>query len=409
MIEVLRDYLAARYAQAALSLTTHRAVSAPCASCRTCPDDRLTRAADRGRPDQVRAAPGERRPRARDRTRGARDRRRRAHRRRSRRRDAGRRPHDRRSAPMQFASAWVLLLLLLLPIWWIDSPPAHAGGDRLLARRRAGRRSARRAARRRCMLFTLPQPAARVDDRRAVAAARPARTRRTSTSEGINIVLAIDLSSSMLAQDFQPQNRLEVAKDVVKRFIAARTSDRIGVVAFAAEALTQVPLTTDYPVVNAAVDNLAAGPARGRHGDRHRDRDGGEPAARRARPVARDDPAHRRREQSRRDRSAHGGEGGGGVRHQDLHDRRRHRRHGAGAGRSRAVRTSLRESAGADRRAAAHRHREDDGRPLLPRARRRGARSASTRRSTSSSASRCGRARTCATPSCFAGRSTSRR
>ena len=79
------------------------------------------------------------------------------------------------------------------------------------------------------------------------------------TSEGINIVLAIDLSSSMLAQDFQPQNRLEVAKDVVKRFISARTSDRIGVVAFAAEALTQVPLTTDYPVVNAAVDNLAAG------------------------------------------------------------------------------------------------------------------------------------------------------
>src|SRR6476469_4942710 len=63
----------------------------------------------------------------------------------------------------------------------------------------------------------------------------------------------------MLAQDFQPQNRLEVAKDVVKRFVAARTADRIGVVAFAAEALTQVPLTTDYPVVQAAVDNLAAG------------------------------------------------------------------------------------------------------------------------------------------------------
>src|ERR1044071_456137 len=79
------------------------------------------------------------------------------------------------------------------------------------------------------------------------------------TTEGINIVLAIDLSSSMLAQDFQPQNRLEVAKDVVKRFIAARNSDRIGVVAFAAEALTQVPLTTDYPVVNQAVENLAAG------------------------------------------------------------------------------------------------------------------------------------------------------
>jgi Ca-activated chloride channel family protein len=72
-------------------------------------------------------------------------------------------------------------------------------------------------------------------------------------------VLAIDLSSSMLAQDFQPQNRIEVAKETVKRFIAGRTSDRIGVVAFASEALTQVPLTTDYPVVNAAIDNLTIG------------------------------------------------------------------------------------------------------------------------------------------------------
>ena len=114
------------------------------------------------------------------------------------------------------------------------------------------------------------------------------------TSEGINIVLAIDLSSSMLAQDFQPQNRLEVAKDVVKRFIAARTSDRIGVVAFAAEALTQVPLTTDYPVVQRGRRQSRGRPARGRHGDRHRDRHGGESAARCTRPLARDDRAHRR-------------------------------------------------------------------------------------------------------------------
>src|SRR6185369_12225982 len=94
-----------------------------------------------------------------------------------------------------------------------------------------------------------------------IALARPRSGARAEnvTSQGINIVLAIDLSSSMLAQDFQPQNRLEVAKDVVKRFILARKSDRIGVVAFAAEALTQVPLTTDYPVVTASVDNLSAG------------------------------------------------------------------------------------------------------------------------------------------------------
>jgi len=81
----------------------------------------------------------------------------------------------------------------------------------------------------------------------------------TQTSEGINIVLAIDLSSSMLALDFRPANRIEVAKDKVKQFIARRTSDRIGIVAFAGEALTQVPLTTDYPVVLQAVSNLQAG------------------------------------------------------------------------------------------------------------------------------------------------------
>jgi Ca-activated chloride channel family protein len=63
----------------------------------------------------------------------------------------------------------------------------------------------------------------------------------------------------MLAEDFQPQNRLEVVKDKVKQFVAARPNDRIGVVAFAGEALTQVPLTVDHPVVLAAVENLAAG------------------------------------------------------------------------------------------------------------------------------------------------------
>ena len=63
----------------------------------------------------------------------------------------------------------------------------------------------------------------------------------------------------MLALDFKPQNRIEVAKEKVKQFIARRTADRIGIVAFAGEALTQVPLTTDYQVVQQAVSNLQAG------------------------------------------------------------------------------------------------------------------------------------------------------
>src|SRR5205823_10915019 len=61
------------------------------------------------------------------------------------------------------------------------------------------------------------------------------------------------------SEDFQPNNRIEVARQKVKQFVAMRTSDRIGVVAFSGEALTQVPLTTDYPVVMAAVDNLQPG------------------------------------------------------------------------------------------------------------------------------------------------------
>jgi Ca-activated chloride channel family protein len=158
---------------------------------------------------------------------------------------------------IQFATPWVLAFLIVLPIWWIARRrrrPAAIVFSRvavLAAGPRAGRGTT-------LMLFALRNLLLAST---IVALSRPRSGAHAEdvTSEGINIVLAIDLSSSMLAQDFQPQNRLEVAKDVVKKFIAARTSDRIGVVAFAAEALTQVPLTTDYPVVNSAVDNLAAG------------------------------------------------------------------------------------------------------------------------------------------------------
>ena len=69
-------------------------------------------------------------------------------------------------------------------------------------------------------------------------------------SEGIDIVLALDCSTSMLAEDFKlsagRQNRLEVVKQVVKEFVKARESDRIGITAFAARAYTVCPLTLDY-------------------------------------------------------------------------------------------------------------------------------------------------------------------
>ncbi len=68
------------------------------------------------------------------------------------------------------------------------------------------------------------------------------------TTEGIDIVIALDVSGSMLAEDFKP-NRLEAAKQVAMEFIEERPYDRIGLVVFAGEAFTQCPLTTDHDVL----------------------------------------------------------------------------------------------------------------------------------------------------------------
>jgi len=68
------------------------------------------------------------------------------------------------------------------------------------------------------------------------------------TTEGIDIVMAIDISGSMQAEDFKP-NRLEAAKKVAKTFIGNRPNDRLGLVVFAGESFTQCPLTTDHSVI----------------------------------------------------------------------------------------------------------------------------------------------------------------
>lgn len=67
-------------------------------------------------------------------------------------------------------------------------------------------------------------------------------------TEGIDIVLLLDLSGSMLAEDFQP-NRIEAAREVAQTFIDNRKNDRIGLVVFAGQAFTQCPMTTDYRVL----------------------------------------------------------------------------------------------------------------------------------------------------------------
>jgi Ca-activated chloride channel family protein len=158
---------------------------------------------------------------------------------------------------LQFASPWWLLLLLLLPVWWIVAhrrKPAAIVFSRVAVLAR-GPRAGRGVARMIAVLRNLALATGIL----ALARPRSGAHAETTTSEGINIIIAFDISSSMLALDFQPQNRLEVARAKIKQFVAMRTSDRIGVIAFSGEALTQVPLTTDYPVVQAALDNLQPG------------------------------------------------------------------------------------------------------------------------------------------------------
>ncbi len=156
-----------------------------------------------------------------------------------------------------FARPVLLLFLLLIPAWW------------WLRRRRATPTATysdvtelQGPASRRGWLAAIP-PGLRsvVLGSWIVAAAGPqiggAIVERTS--EGIGIVLAVDVSSSMLAEDFAPSNRLDVAKEQSVAFVRGREFDRIGLVAFAGEALTKMPITVDYAVLEEAVRNLRVG------------------------------------------------------------------------------------------------------------------------------------------------------
>lgn len=83
--------------------------------------------------------------------------------------------------------------------------------------------------------------------------------RQDMAVEGIDIVVAFDLSTSMLAADFRPKDRITVAKEVLKSFIASRQNDRIGLVVFAGEAYTQCPLTLDYRVLEDLLEQVRTG------------------------------------------------------------------------------------------------------------------------------------------------------
>ena len=93
-----------------------------------------------------------------------------------------------------------------------------------------------------------------------VAFARPQTgvTAENVTTDGIDIVMALDLSTSMLAEDLEP-NRIEATKQVATDFVRGRRNDRIGLVVFAGNAFTQAPLTLDYGMVSTVLSELETG------------------------------------------------------------------------------------------------------------------------------------------------------
>lgn len=156
-----------------------------------------------------------------------------------------------------FARPLLLLLLVALPLWWWRrlrrrAPAVEYSDVRPLRGVSASRRWLAEVP---AGLRTFVLGAWIV----AVAGPQFGGGVSETTSEGIAIMLAVDVSSSMLAQDFAPSNRLDVAREQSAAFIQGRQFDRIGLVTFAGEALTRVPLTVDYAVLEQAVRDVRVG------------------------------------------------------------------------------------------------------------------------------------------------------
>jgi len=161
----------------------------------------------------------------------------------------------------RFAHPQLLWLLLLLPAlalwrWWIRD---HA---RLVLRVSDSRAYRRQSGRARARLRHLPM-ALRLAGMAllVLAVARPQSGTHTReiTSEGVDIILALDISTSMAGEDFRPNNRLEEAKAQAQAFVAKREQDRIGLVVFAKQAYTQCPLTLDHELLDEFLGEVEMG------------------------------------------------------------------------------------------------------------------------------------------------------
>jgi len=160
---------------------------------------------------------------------------------------------------INFAQPWMLASLAVLPLlaWWHFTQQSRRQASVQISSisKVRGLRSWKTTLRHlpficrllciACIIIALARPQTRNDEEMV-------------NGEGVDIVLAIDVSGSMLAQDFTP-NRMEAAKEVAANFVANRPTDRIAVVIFSGESFTLCPLTTDQQVLKTQIFNIQSG------------------------------------------------------------------------------------------------------------------------------------------------------
>lgn len=156
------------------------------------------------------------------------------------------------SQPWFFAAG---ILIPLLIVWYVTGYNKSEGTIRLSDTSAAGLSSFKTALRHIPFVLRLLAIAAIVT---ALARPQTKNEEQRADGEGVDIVLCIDVSGSMTAQDLTP-NRLEAAKNVAIDFVNKRLTDRIGVVIFSGESFTQCPITTDHAVLVAAIENIHNG------------------------------------------------------------------------------------------------------------------------------------------------------
>jgi Ca-activated chloride channel family protein len=159
---------------------------------------------------------------------------------------------------ISFSEPWLFSLLVLIPmliIWYVKKNDPQQGAIIISDASAKGLSSWKTSFRHLPFVLRLLTIIVMI-----LALARPQTKyeEQDAEGEGIDIILCIDVSGSMTAQDFTP-NRLEAAKKVAIDFVNKRLTDRIGIVIFSGESFTQCPLTTDHDVLITAIQNIRNG------------------------------------------------------------------------------------------------------------------------------------------------------